>query len=448
MAKTRADNLKTGSSQASAVPKSTAANAGRSTAAPPAVPLPSATSASAAAKSLSARAAYTTNQQIYDEIIRHHMNVLRFSSYTQKELIALFNRSELVIGELIKNRLATGAGLASPADWNRLTALMERIAEVRGDVWSNLSTSWTTSLKDLAALEPKALGQIVSNASIVRLQLNMPTARQLNAIVNERPFQGRLLKDWVAKINADDVSRIQNSVQTGMLMGETAPVIARRVIGTGAVNGVDGVTQMTRRELETMVRTSIQSIANAAREAFFLENEDIITGEQYIATLDSRTTVQCAALDGQVFPVGEGPIPPIHINCRSARVVVLDGEELYKRPAKPTTERQMLDEFTEKNDLAPVKARDALPRGFKGQFDSFQRERVRELTGQVPAGTTYQAWLERQPASFQNEVLGKTKGELFRKGGLTLDKFIDKDASPLSITELRAKYPEAFSKIT
>jgi SPP1 gp7 family putative phage head morphogenesis protein len=470
---TRAKNVVTGKAQPSAVPKQAAAAKGNSAQRPAAkapnkvpaktaatkavrekaasspvvVPAPKA-QFKAAQASLAVRSRYSSNQQVYDALIQHQMNVLRYSSHIQKDMMALLNRTETIIGNTIKTRLASNMGLASPDQWARLNRLSESIQATRMDVWQQMGQVWTKNLSDLAMAEPAIMNQIISNASVMSLQLKMPSARQLNAIINERPFHGRLLKDWISKLQADDAARIHNAIQTGMVMGETAPQIAARVLGHSAVNGIDGVTQLTRKELESIIRTSVQSIANSARQEFLKENEDVIQGEQYVATLDSRTTVECAALDGKVFPIGEGPIPPIHINCRSARVAVLDGEELYNRPAKPTTERQMLDEFTAENNLEPVTSRDALPRGYKSNFDSFQRARVRDLTGQVPANTTYQVWLERQPARFQDEMLGKTKGKLFREGGLTLDKFIDKDASPLSISDLRAKYPEAFAKIT
>ena len=44
---------------------------------------------------------------------------------------------------------------------------------------------------------------------------------------------------------------------------------------------------------------------------------------RFIATLDGRTTLTCAGLHGNVYPVGKGPRPPRHIGCRSCSVPVL-----------------------------------------------------------------------------------------------------------------------------
>ena len=67
--------------------------------------------------------------------------------------------------------------------------------------------------------------------------------------------------------------------------------------------------------------------------------------------------------------------------------------------------------------------------------------------GQVDANTTYSDWFARQPASFQKEVLGKTKYELYKKGGFTFDKFVDPLGKPYSIAELRALDQKTFKEL-
>lgn len=80
----------------------------------------------------------------------------------------------------------------------------------------------------------------------------------------------------------------------------------------------------------------------------------------------------------------------------------------------------------------------------KGSFDEFSRRRIRELTGRVPAKMTYQEWLTTQPATFQDDVLGKTRGKLFRKGGLTLDKFVNQAGDEIPLSDLARLHAEAF----
>lgn len=158
----------------------------------------------------------------------------------------------------------------------------------------------------------------------------------------------------------------------------------------------------------------------------------------------SHNTPICRSLDGQIFEVGVGPIPPLHFQCRSVRAAFFNDSDLATRPSKPTTEKMLLREFTAGNNLQTVSTRVRLPRGFKGKFDAFSRTRTRELIGQVPAKVNYQEWIGRQSVSFQNDVLGVTKARLFRKGGLTLDKFVNRRGDELNLKQLVTRDRQAF----
>ena len=58
--------------------------------------------------------------------------------------------------------------------------------------------------------------------------------------------------------------------------------------------------------------------------------------------------------------------------------------------------------------------------------------------GPVSAKRTYSGWLRDQPAEFQDQVLGKERGKLFREGGLSLDRFTDDDGQVLdNLDQLR-----------
>jgi hypothetical protein len=79
-------------------------------------------------------------------------------------------------------------------------------------------------------------------------------------------------------------------------------------------------------------------------------------------------------------------------------------------------------------------------------IQDIRREWSDRNVGRVPAATTYQDFLKRQPASFQDDVLGRTKGKLFRDGGLTVDQFVDRAGNELTLDQLAATKPEAFVK--
>src|SRR5690606_7566723 len=101
--------------------------------------------------------------------------------------------------------------------------------------------------------------------------------------------------------------------------------IVRSIRGTRANKYRDGILQITKRNAEAVARTAVNHTVTASKDELFRANADILAGLRYTATLDGRTTPQCRALDGKVFPLDKGPRPPLHFGCRSTMIPVLDG---------------------------------------------------------------------------------------------------------------------------
>lgn len=388
--------------------------------------------------------AKTSNELLLDALIRHQIYLLRYSGYVRNRMTTILNASEDDIARRIRDRLQNTKGLRTPVEWRRLQSLLAGIEGVRRQAWKDATAFLTEQAVELSYQEPILLDSIVKSTLPVVVTTVMPTTRLLKAIALSRPFEGKVLKDWAATMEADDLRRIHAAVQAGMVAGEGSATIARRVVGTAALNGEDGVTQTTRRQVQAITRTAVQHIANSARNEWINDNADIIESEQFVATLDSRTTPQCRALDGKIFEVDRGPQAPLHFQCRSLRIAVIDGTLAGNRPAKPTTEKQLVREYAEINKLGDVRNRDGLPRGEKGAYDRWARQRIRQLVGPVPASETYQTWLTKQSTAFQNEVLGATRGKLFREGGLKLDQFVNRNGDELTLKELAGKHADAF----
>ena len=70
------------------------------------------------------------------------------------------------------------------------------------------------------------------------------------------------------------------------------------------------------------------------------------------------------------------------------------------------------------------------------------------MTGSVPRTETYETWLRRQQPEFQDDVLGLTRGKLFREGGLLVDRFVDATIGrAFTLDELRWRKAEAWAKV-
>ena len=377
--------------------------------------------------------AQTFNEEWQDVLIRHQVGIQMVAGGVRNEVLALLEATE----EDLRQRLITSA--------NR-QAIYEYVRNLRGGAWREVRVLMRDRMQELVVAEAGFVERAMTALSPVVLDLARPDESLLRRLVRFDAFQGRVLNEWVSRTAAFDTDRINQQIRIGLAAGEGNDQITRRVLGTRVLRGTDGAVQTSKQAAAALVRTATNHFGNQSRQEFYKENRSIFTHEVFRATLDARTTFICASLDGRTFPIGTGQVPPIHFNCRSTRVPVIDPIGGGERPAVPTTQRMLLREFTRQNKLNPVRRRADLPHGTRGRFDTFARTRKRQLIGRVPARETYQGWLRRQSASFQDEVLGPTRGRLFRQGGLTLDKFVDRQGGVLTLAQLRRLDESAFRR--
>ena len=389
----------------------------------------------------------TSNELFLDAVLRHQIGLAGVSEDIQKKAFRLLNDTEKDLRAEIRRRLLNKPrGLRTPGDVRRMQGLTKALRAIRVKAWAKSETDLVKAIKDVSRAEVEFMGKALQTSIPVVFDPALPSAQLLTSLVETRPFRGNILKDWAKRTRLVDVNRIEQQVRIGMVAGEDSKAIARRVVGSVSRRGADGVTEVTRRQATALTRTAVNAFSNDAKQAFYAANSDVFSEEQYISTLDEVTTPICRSLDGNQYSPGEGPIPPQHMQCRSIRVAVINGEVLGLRPASPFTESMLLREYVATNKLKSVRRRVDLPRGHKGAYDIFKRGRVRELTGQVPAKVTYQEWLTRQSAEFQNDVLGTARGKLFRDGGLTLKQFVNPKGKLISLRELIIKENAAFTR--
>jgi hypothetical protein len=389
--------------------------------------------------------AQTFNQQLFDAMVRHQIGLLMYSSGLRNRIWKLLDATEADVRQQIENRLRGLAGTQlTPARLKRADSLLQALSETRLDAWKDVRALWFEEMRTLATTEPSLVVGIMDKAIPVDLGMVVPDVARLRTIVTAQPFMGKTLKQWADDVSKGDVLRMQQQIRIGLTQGEAVPDIAKRLVGTVKLNGVDGVFEMTRRHAASVTRTAVNGIASEARALLFAANKDLAPEEMFLATLDSRTTPICRSLDGNVYPVGEGPRLPLHFNERSLYNPIIDGVVIGDRPFKAFSERGLLREFAKREGFDAPTVRADLPHGTKGAFDAWARGRMRELTGTVPAKTTYQAWLSKQSAKLQDDILGPTRGKLFRSGGLTLDRFVEPDGRTITLAELAEFDAQAF----
>jgi SPP1 gp7 family putative phage head morphogenesis protein len=387
-------------------------------------------------------------------LFRNAIDLNRYSNSVGRQVITTYN--DIIIDAV--NQLRTIDELAAPVKAARLRAILAQLKDSL-NTWSGGSiTALSTELQGLAELQSdfvtdqlrKALPAGARSAvntveispqfaqSVVTTdptQLNVVAlSDDLYAAVQGAPQtfsltaaqgatitlpNGEVVSKAFRGIAVDQSERFGQVVRNGLLTGETTPSIAKRLIGQlqfgesaktarQLVAAGGELTAVADNQIMALVRTSINQVANSASMAVYEANQDITKKYQYVATLDTRTSSICRALDGQEFPYGKGPTPPQHFNCRSKVVAVIDYENLGFTPP---------------------------PEGTRASKD-----------GQVDANMNYGEWLKKQPRSVQVEVLGKDKvvyfNKLAEKHGArdAMAKLVRDDGSELSLDDLRKRY--------
>ena len=231
---------------------------------------------------------------------------------------------------------------------------------------------------------------------------------------------GEVVSKAFRGIAVDQAERFSQVVRQGLLTGEPTPDIAKRLIGSlqfgeeaktvrQLVAAGGQATAVADNQVIALIRTSINQVANTASQQVYEANQDITKKYRYVATLDTRTSAICRALDGQEFEYGKGPMPPQHFNCRSTTVPIIDPDIL---PPSTTATRASKD-------------------------------------GQVPINQSYGEWLARQPRSVQADALGPGKVAYFNKLAdkygprNAIAKLVRDDGAEVTLEQLRKRYGPA-----
>jgi SPP1 gp7 family putative phage head morphogenesis protein len=150
-----------------------------------------------------------------------------------------------------------------------------------------------------------------------------------------------------------------------------------------------------RKSLEANTRTILQSFADVAHRETFKENDSLFRGYRVLATLDLRTCLVCASLEGKIYKtLDDVPTLPIHTNCRCVLIPIIRGYS------------------------------DIQYEGERAAMDAPEKGNV-----------TYEEWFDKQSDERQLDILGRTRYEMY-KGGDKIKDFVSGNKI-LTLDELR-----------
>lgn len=333
----------------------------------------------------------SNNDYLIDAASRHSVFLQRYSARLERQAMSVVSDAlASVIGQI-------------PEDPRKSDI---RLIRNYSDTLQNAERALIDELLDLVESEAefdKALLEQVVNADIE----SVPRETLIRAVdvtpLEVLPGQRVTIPSMLSSFTRAKASQVTTLLQAGFTEGKTQQELVR---------DLREIEPLQRHQAASVVRTGTNAISSLSRYQSMLANAELLSGYEWVSTLDGRTSLICMNLDGMVFDfTGNNPVPPAHFSCRSTII------------PKVKPEYDLLSDLEGKRPSV----------GASG-------------AKQVGAKTTYGGWLRKQPASFQDEALGPARAKLFRQGGLSIGKFVNFDGREYTLDELRALHPLAFDK--
>lgn len=338
---------------------------------------------------------------------RHQIYLQRVASYEANTFSDYRARADRIIRDIL-----TDDEIGSLKD---LKAVEAEIRDQLGETYSEWTDLIMADMEELAGVEADFSAQMIEKAA-EGVDIESPGERVFSAVKSapvqiSTDGQSRNFTAFITGFTAQEVNRVNGLVRNGYYRGMTQMEMVRAIRGTKKNRYKDGIMEISARNAGFIARTATNHTASMSRQATFHKNRDVLDGWRFSATLDARTTTICRRFDGEQFKIGKGPVPPLHGNCRSAMVPVVDKKySLFKSSGS---------------------------RASSGAAGGAQTKK-----------SPYYDWLETQPKWFQEKVLGKTKTQLFRESGLSNDEFkrltTNAMGEPMTIEQMRRENPSAF----
>lgn len=336
-----------------------------------------------------------------------------------------------IVGKLQNSGISAGQSA-------KLNTILTETRAAISQTYGRIKSVANSDMKGVAELSSHAAGRIVNADLGVDVFGRTLTENQISALLKSHNVFGAHSSAWWNGQEKALQDKFARQMRLGYSLGEDVDALSRRVRGTAANGFKDGVMNVSKREADALVRSSVQTISNAARMAGFEQLPELIKGIQWIATLDTRTTPICKALDRKVWtlpglkPVGHNKVFPgvtAHWNCRSTQIPYLKPlSEILGKKVK------LLDDQT-MQEAVEAKLRE---KGWTEERIAKYRVNSRaSMNGQVPASEDYDAWLRKQPDERILKTLGKTRGRMFIDGKINVSDLTDQSNRPLTVDELK-----------
>lgn len=334
-----------------------------------------------------------------DATLRHAIDLHKYSNSVTREILMVLRAADVALLDRLAGALER---LTEHASTFRIQRADEVLSGVRGLVsqaYSTASARLDTEMRSFTEHELSHQTRAAQRALPEGTALATPSSEQVIAAATARPFQGRLMGEWFSGLGDRLQQRVRDVSVQGVVQGKTVGEMMKEV---------RAVLPISANHAESVVRTSVAHYAAEARDSFFSANSDVFNEQQWLSTLDNRTTPECQVRDGLHYtldgePIGhkvpwlEGP-GEIHWGCRSVAVPVVKIVGLDLGPAMRASKE-----------------------------------------GPVSSKMGYAEWLSSQSSAVQDEVLGPKRGAMYRAGSVSFTRFFNDKGQRLTLDQLKGR---------
>lgn len=338
-----------------------------------------------------------------NSVIKYQIDFERYKNGQANEIIELLDKADAEISRFIRQT----NGVVTKARYKNVAEKVREVSKsLKNKVDDNIDLD---GLIEYELLKEKKLldmsKKYIANPK-KDILFKYPTLEQIKSAALFRPAtDGLTYQSYLNGIEAGLFNTWDSAVRTGYLLGQSTNQIVKNVMGSVSqsdklINA--GTIQSLKNSINANTKTLLQSFANETRNMVYEANEQYLgdydsKGDkykyEYLATLDNRTCLVCAADDGKLFnDLNDKDTPqlPRHRGCRC----------------------EIIPFFNIEGD-------------FRASKEGYKKN------------VTFDEWLREQDEETQKEVLGATRYRMF-KDGITIDQFVD-NGKTLTLAQLVEK---------
>lgn len=319
----------------------------------------------------------------------------RFKSSAEKAYIAsLDNALTIILGKLAK--------IESVDEVKRLNALKALIEKEISGLYEDIKPYVKDDMEGFAQFDYKTQFNYINdttNLGYTFAIIPKDTIKQILSFDNVMVLNGKgyTLNELFKNAGSGQVEKYKQIISGGLAANDGYSNIAKSLKEAGAESTLN-------------MRTLVQTAVGEARDRANIYIYDyifasVIIGWRSRAVLDSRTSFQCAALDGVKYMKPKYKYstipnrPKRHFNCRSIIVPITIMDTVTERPENG------------------------------------------DETGQVKSNVKFEQWFPTQSVQFQKEYLGDARYKLYKEERLSIKSFVDvKDGRRFTLKELNEKF--------